>query len=117
MKLSIIDRIIIIKSILPDAGTIKDLKLIRSIKNKIGFTNEEYNKFKISIPSAGMMQIDEVTQDMQKRDTYYNFSDDEIEIMVRYAESQDVNGWVTESSIDTIEMLLDYSTEDTIKTE
>lgn len=117
MKLSIIDRIIILKSILPVSGTIKDLKLIKSIKSKIEFTNDEYSKFKISIPSAGMMQIDEVTSDMQKRDTYYNFTDDEIEIMVRYAVSQDTNGWVTESSLDTIEMLLDYSTEDTIKTE
>lgn len=117
MKLSIIDRIIIIKSVLPESGTIKDLKLIKSIKSKIEFTNEEYSKFKIFVPSVGVIQIDEVTEDMQARVMEYSITSEEATLLKRYASIQDQNGWVTESSLDTIEMLLDYSTEDTIKTE
>lgn len=117
MKLSIIDRIIILKSILPETGTITDLKLMKSIKSKISFTDEEYSKFKISVPSYGIIQIDEVTEDMQTRVMEYSITSEEATLLKRYASVQDQNGWVTESSLDTIEMLLDYSTEDTIKTE
>lgn len=117
MKLSIIDRIIILKSILPETGSISDLKLMLSIKNKIQFTEEEYSKFKISTPSYGIIQIDEVTEDMQARVMEYSITSEEATLLKRYASIQDQNGWVTESSLDTIEMLLDYSTEDTIKTE
>lgn len=117
MRLSIVDRIIILNSILPETGTIKALKIIKSIRNKIDFSTEEYNSFKLTVPYRGMIQIDEVTEDMKKRDTYYNFTDEEIKTLSDCASIQDQNGWVTESSLDTIEMLLDYSTEDTIKTE
>lgn len=115
MKLSIIDRIIILKSVLPESGTIADLKLMRSIRSKINFTNEEYSEFKISVPSYGVIQIDEVTEDMQSRVMEYSITSEEATLLKRYANIQDQNGWVTESSLDTIEMLLDYSTEDTIK--
>ena len=47
----------------------------------------------------------------------YSITSEEATLLKRYASVQDQNGWVTESSLDTIEMLLDYSTEDTIKTE
>ena len=50
MKLSVIDRIIVIKSLLPETGTIEQIKLILSIKKKIGFSNQELNEFRIFEP-------------------------------------------------------------------
>lgn len=112
MRLSIIDRIIILKSVLPESGTISDLKLIRSVKDKIKFEEEEYSKFKISVPSANVIQIDEVTDDMKVRDGYYSFTAEEVELLKRYARMQDEYGHVTEDSLDTVEMLIEYSTQE-----
>lgn len=106
MKLSIIDRIIIEQSILPATGTIDKVKKIISIKNKIKFTEEEQSSFNISIPSAGMIQINNVTEDMKIRNIDYDFTEDEIKLLSECASIQNVNGWVTPSSLDTIEMLI-----------
>lgn len=106
MKLSIVDRIIIEQSILPPTGTIDRVKKTISIKNKIKFTEEEQSSFNISIPSAGMIQINNVTEDMKTRDIDYDFTEDEIKLLSECASIQDMNGWVTPSSLDTIEMLI-----------
>lgn len=111
MKLSIIDRIIIIKSLLPEIGTIEQIKLILSIKKKIGFSNEELESYKIFEPYKGMLEIPEVTSNMLERSYDYDLLFDEIRLLKIFAESANGNGWVTASSLDTIEMLINYKTE------
>lgn len=106
MKLSIVDRIIIEQSVLPPTGTINDIKKIISIKDKIKFTEEEQSSFNISIPSAGMIQINNVTEDMKARSIDYDFTEDEIKLLSECASIQDISGWVTPSSLETIDMLI-----------
>ena len=112
MKLSTIDRIIITKSLLPETGSIDDIKKKISIKNKIGFTEEEYEKFNITIPSVNMLQIDHITDDMLVRNLEYEISIDELTFLKKLAKLYSDNGWVMESSLDTIEMLLNYIIEE-----
>lgn len=106
MKLSIVDRIIISNSLLPETGTIEQIKLNISIKNKIKLTEEESSMLSISIPSAGMLQINNVTDEMKNRAIDYELTEQEIKLLNEAALRQDVNGWVTPSSLDTIEMLI-----------
>lgn len=106
MYLSLIDRIIIENSLLPETGTIEQVKLNISIKNKIKLTEEESSKLSISVPSAGMLQINNITDDMKSRTIDYEFTEQEIKLLSESALRQDINGWVTPSSLDTIEMLI-----------
>ena len=111
MKLSVIDRIIIIQSLLPEKGTIEQIKLTLSIKNKIGFLSEELEAFRIFEPYKGMLEIPDVTTEMLERNKEYDLTAQEIEILGVFAQSCNNNGWVTASSLDTIEMLINYKSE------
>lgn len=112
MKLSIIDRIVIIKSLLPESGTIDKLKLIISLKNKVGFTNEELDAFQIFEPYKGMLELPNVTPEMYNRDVEYDITLQEIELLKELANGLNLNGWVTISSLDTIEYILNYMLEE-----
>ena len=109
MKLSTTDKIIITKSLIPESGTIEDVKLMISIKNKLLITNEELAIAKISIPSANMLQLNNITAEMQERNIEYDLTASEIEFLKRHATNCSLNGWVTEFSLDTIEMLINYT--------
>lgn len=109
MRLSLIDRVIIINSILPTTGTIDQVRSIISIKNKLVLTEEENNSLMISVPSNNIIQIDNVTENMRLRDENYNLTLEEIELLKIFSQSVNSNGWVTESSLDTIEYIINYS--------
>lgn len=111
MKLSVIDRIIVIKSLLPETGTIEQIKLILSIKKKIGFSNQELNEFRIFEPYKGVLEIPDVTTEMLERSSEYDLTVQENELLKYFAQSCNNNGWVTASSLDTIEMLINYKSE------
>ena len=49
---------------------------------------------------------------MKVRDGYYSFTAEEVELLKRYARMQDEYGHVTEDSLDTVEMLIEYSTQE-----
>ena len=102
MKLSLVDRVIIINSILPTTGTIEQIRTILSIKSKI----------KITVPYNNIVQIDNITDTMLLRDTVYNFSVAEIELLKLFSNSINSNGWVTESSLSTVEYLINYTIEE-----
>lgn len=112
MDLSILDRMIIIKSILPESGTIDEIKLIISIKNKIKLTEEEWDSIKISKTYGNIVEISNITDDLIKRDSYYNLIEEEIIFLKKLTSNYNANGWVTETSLSTVEYILNYSTND-----
>lgn len=111
MKLSIIDRVIIVKSLLPATGTIEQVKLIASIRQKLDFTEQQYQEFKIFEPYKGVLEIPNVTSNMVERILEYNLSIQEFEFLKLAAQNCNNNGWVTESSLNTVEYLLNYTLE------
>ena len=111
MKLSVIDRLIITQSLLPATGTIEQIKLILSIKSKVGFSVEELEVFRIFEPYKGMLEIPDVTTEMLERNSEYDLAVQENELLKFFAQSCNNNGWVTASSLDTIEMLINYKSE------
>lgn len=112
MKLSLVDRVIIINSILPNTGTIEQIRTILSIKNKIKLTEQENASLKITVPYNNIIQIDNITDTMLLRDTVYSFSVAEIELLKLFSNSINSNGWVTESSLSTVEYLINYTIEE-----
>lgn len=112
MKLSVLDRIIIVKSLLPETGTIEQIKLIMSLKDKLGFSNEELKVFNISVPSRGILEISNITLEMKERTGSYDITIQELEMLRQFSNSFNVNGWITEHSLDTIEYLLNYTLEE-----
>ena len=111
MKLSVIDRIIIVKSLLPETGTIEQVKLIVSIKSKIGFSDEEINSFNIFEPYKGVLEMPNVTLEMKERSSEFDITIQELELLKMLANNCNLNGWVTTSSLDTIEYILNYTLE------
>ena len=112
MKLSLVDRVIIINSILPTTGTIEQIRTILSIKSKIKLTEQENASLKITVPYNNIVQIDNTTDTMLLRDMVYNFSVAEIELLKLFSNSINSNGWVTESSLSTVEYLINYTIEE-----
>lgn len=111
MKLSVIDRIIITKSLLPATGTIEQIKTILSLKTKIGFSKEELDTFLIDEPYKGILEINNITTEMANRTDEFGITIQELDLLKIFAESLNVNGWVTESSLDTVEYILKYTIE------
>lgn len=111
MKLSIIDRIIIIKSLLPETGTIEKIKLIISLKNKVGFSQDELQSFNIFEPYKGILEIPNVTLEMTERSIDFDITMQEAQLLKDLANNSNNNGWVTESSLDTVEYILNYTLE------
>lgn len=111
MQLSIIDRIIILNSILPQTGTIEQLKTIRSIKSKINISAEDQSKFNIRFDYANMISVDINDPAILIKDMSFEFSSDELALIKLFSQALDNNGHVTESSLDTVEMLINYTEE------
>ena len=109
MKLSIVDRIIIDQSILPEAGTIEAIKTIISIRKKLAFNQAEMMGLSISKPYGNIVQIDKVTPEMVVRETDYPLAENEIIFLKNMSKNCNENGWVTMDSLDTIEMILNYN--------
>lgn len=112
MKLSLVDRVIILNSILPSTGTIEQIKTIVLIKSKIKLTEQENESLEITVPYSNVIQIDNITEDMKFRNYIYNLSVAEIELLKTFSKSVNSNGWVTESSLDTIEYIINYTIEE-----
>lgn len=112
MKLSLIDRVIILKSILPQSGTMEQIKNMISIKSKIALTNLETSSLKILEPYNNMIEIENITEEMLIRSTDYKFELIELEDLKKYCSNMNSNGWVTESSLDTIEYIINYTIEE-----
>lgn len=111
MKLSIVDRIVILKALLPETGNRECIKLIRSIKTKLGFSSEELESFNIFEPYKGMLEVPIVTSAMLDRNNDYDLISEEIDQLRLFAQAYDNNGWVTDSSLETIDMLIDFKSE------
>lgn len=111
MKLSVIDRLIITQSLLPESGTTSVIKLIISIRRKLGFSQEELDAFEITKPYNNILQINNVTDEMLLREIDYPLTSDEIALLNQLAVNNNANGWVTVSSLDIIEMLMDCKNE------
>lgn len=111
MELSIVDRIIIVKSLLPETGTIEQIKLIIALKNKLGFSESEMNELAISNPSRGILEISNVIPEMNERNSSYNITIEELNLMKQFANAFNINGWITETSLNTIEYILNYTLE------
>lgn len=109
MKLSVIDRLIITQSLLPETGTIEAIKLIIALKNKLVFSQEELLNFKISKPYNNIIEIADVTDDMIVREINFPLTEGEIIFLKNLSTNCSNNGWVTISSLETIEMLLNYN--------
>lgn len=107
MKLSVIDRIVITQSsLLPETASIEIIKLVISIRSKIDFTSEQLTQFNIVKPYANIIQVNAITEEMLVRDTEYDFTEAELNLLVLSANNVNNNGWVTISSLETIEMLI-----------
>lgn len=111
MKLSIIDRIIIVRSLLPETGNLEQIKLMISIKQKIGFTSDEMDSFGIFEPYKGILEIPNATLEMTERTVDFDITIQELQLLKIFAENCNVNGWITESSLSTIEYILNYTLE------
>lgn len=109
MKLSVIDRIIITQSLLPETGTIEAIKLIISLKSKLEINGEEMSILKISKPYNNIIEIADVTEDMIVREIDFLLTEGEIIFLKNLSTNCSNNGWVTISSLETIEMLLNYN--------
>ena len=92
MNLSIVDRLIIVNSMLPETGTIQDIKVILSLKNKIGFTQTEMDQFSIFKPYNNIVEINNITSEMSIRSTNYDLTEDEINMLKRVCEMANTNG-------------------------
>ena len=112
MKFSLIDRVIILESILPLTGTIEQIKIVSSIKTKIKLSEEEDTSLHIIKPYSNIVQIDNITSNMLERNTDYLLSEDELNLLKMFTKSVDENGWVTESSLSTVEYILNYNIEE-----
>lgn len=112
MKLSDIDRLIILYALLPQTGTVEQIKLIRSLKNKLQFSEEDLKSYDIRINDRNIISISNIGSSNSNRDISYDISLDEIEFLKLLATGNDANGWVTESSINTIEYLINYTIEE-----
>ena len=106
MKLSILDRVIIINSLLPASGTVETIKLIISIKEKIALSIDELSKCKVTSSASNMLTFEEITTEMVTRDKEYTFTDKELEFLKLVTSNYSGNGWVTETSLSTVEYLL-----------
>lgn len=111
MNLSILDRIIILNSILPPTGTIEQIKTIRSIKSKLNISETDKSKFNVRFDYANMISVDINDQSILIKDQSFDLTNDELTLIKLFAEATDRNGWITESSLDTIEMLINYTVE------
>lgn len=109
MKLSIVDRIVIAQSILPETGTIDAIKTIISIRKKLEFNQAEMMNLSISKPYNNIVQINNVTEEMTIRETDYPLTEGEIIFLKNMSKNCSDNGWVTVASLDTIEMILNYN--------
>lgn len=112
MRLSIIDRIIIIKSLLPETGTLEQIKTIVSIKNKLKLLPTELNDLNINYDYKDLITIDNISDFCYVRDESYNLTLSEISLIKMFAQLSNENGRVTESSLDTIEYLVNYIIDD-----
>ncbi|WP_270633845.1 hypothetical protein [Parabacteroides goldsteinii] len=106
MELSVLDRVIITKALLPETGTIEQIKLVISLKNKIGFSREELQSLRITSPAKGVIELPHLTEDMKNRVIQYFITPEELELLKLFANAFNQNGWVTPTSLDTIEYLL-----------
>ena len=82
-----------------------------SLKTKIGFSKEELDTFLINEPYKGMLEINNITAEMVNRTDEFGITIQELDLLKIFAESFNVNGWVTESSLNTIEYILKYTIE------
>lgn len=108
MKLSILDRIIIMESILPETGTIEQIRLKASIKNKIKLSEEESKTVKPIRNQYNFVTIEGLSSNETIRSIDFSFTLEELELLKVFANSVNDNGWVTESSLDTIEYIINY---------
>lgn len=106
MKLSSIDTIIILNSLLPVTGSVDQIKLIISIKTKLNNSNKAIS---IVRDQQNMLVINDITEDMYIRDTNYIITLDELNLLKVLANNCNRNGWVTENSLDTIEYIINYT--------
>lgn len=109
MKLSVLDRVIIAQSLLPETGTIEAIKTIISIRKKLEFNPAEMETLSISKPYNNIVQINDVTPEMIVRDADYPLTDSEILFLKTVSKNCSDNGWVTVASLDPIEMILNYN--------
>lgn len=111
MKLSIIDRTIIYYSMLPEIGTIENLKLMRGIKSKIVLTAEEENMIEMNKDYSNMVSINVIDILALERDIDIPFTIEEIAFLNNMANNLNTAGRVTEYSLDTIELFLNIEIE------
>lgn len=109
MKLSVVDKVIIMQSLLPETGTIEAIKTIISIRKKLELSPAEMEAISISKPYNNIVQINGVTEEMIVRETDYPLTDGEILFLKTVSKNCSDNGWVTVASLDTVEMILNYN--------
>lgn len=109
MELNLLDRIIILNSLLPETGTIDEIKLMISIKNKLQLTEEEMQLAKINHDSYNIMTVDFDDKSILLNYMNYDLTLEELSLLSNLADNVNKNGYVTVSSLNTVEKLINYT--------
>ena len=105
MKLSVVDRIIIILGLLPPNGSIEDMLKNKSIKEKIKLTKEEEGMGIVLDSDNNNNIMLKYISDKAKTHVDIEFSNEEREYLKNCANRINKTRGVTETNLDTILML------------
>jgi hypothetical protein len=107
MELNLKDRLLIIKSVLPEYGTRKNTALKLAIVSKIQLSQEE-NKDVIFTPCGNnQYEIGFKTVEAITGTNSYSFSDEELYYLKQRVEDIDRNGMFSAETMDSYDKILD----------
>lgn len=105
MKLSVVDRIIIILGLLPPNGSIEDMLKNKSIKEKIKLTKEEGMGIVLDSDNNNNIMLKYISDKAKTHYVDIEFSNEEREYLKNCANRINKIRGVTETNLDTILML------------
>lgn len=106
MKLSVVDRIIIILGLLPPNGSIEDMLKNKSIKEKIKLTKEEEGMgIVLDSDNNNNIMLKYISDKVKTHYVDIEFSNEEREYLKNCANRINKTRGVTETNLDTILML------------
>lgn len=106
MKLDFNNRMTITKGgVLPLSGSLKKMKIVKSIKEKVDFTEDERLLLNLQQLDNGSIRY-QSTRPLDEFTINVDFSTDELDLLKEGASRLDQSEQVTEDLIGTIEMLL-----------
>jgi len=105
MKLSMVDRVILLNGFFPSMGNVEEMELIQSINRKIRILPEEQNGLHLTQNGDGTCNVEISDLRSYEREQEFDLTERELELMRNCARLTDQKRAVTSFSLETIKYL------------